>query len=160
MPNCNIGQNCNVLQNAVISSDVVLGSNVKAQNNVSIYTRVTCDEDVFLELSMVFTNVINPRSAINKKNEYMKTHVGKGAVIGANATIVCGYDRGKFAFISEGAVVTKEVPDYSLVVGNRSRQIGGMSECGQKLNFDKDGKAQCVESKEWYQIIDGKVIKR
>lgn len=143
----------------MISPDVVLGNNVKIQNNVSIYTGVTCDDDVFLGPSMVFTNVINPRSAINRKNEYMKTHVGRGASIGANATIVCGHDIGKFAFIGAGAVVTKRVPDYALVVGNPAKQIGWMSEYGQKLIFDKDGKAQCAESKEWYQIIDGKVKK-
>jgi UDP-2-acetamido-3-amino-2,3-dideoxy-glucuronate N-acetyltransferase len=159
MPNCNIGENCNIGQNVVISPEVVLGKNVKVQNNVSIYTGVSCDDDVFLGPSMVFTNVINPRSAINRKNEYMKTHVGKGASIGANATIVCGHDIGKFAFIGAGAVVTKEVPDYALVVGNPARQIGWMSEYGQRLSFDKDGKAQCGESKEWYHIIGGKVNK-
>lgn len=159
MPNCTLGENCNIGQNVVISPDVVLGNNVKIQNNVSIYTGVTCDDDVFLGPSMVFTNVINPRSAINRKNEYMKTHVGRGASIGANATIVCGHDIGKFAFIGAGAVVTKRVPDYALVVGNPAKQIGWMSEYGQKLIFDKDGKAQCAESKEWYQIIDGKVKK-
>ncbi|EIM77228.1 transferase hexapeptide repeat containing protein [Nitritalea halalkaliphila LW7] len=159
MSNCILGENCNIGQNVVISSDVVLGRNVKVQNNVSIYTGVTCDDDVFLGPSMVFTNVINPRSAINRKNEYMKTHVGRGASIGANATIVCGHDIGKFAFIGAGAVVTKHVPDYALVVGNPAKQIGWMSEFGQRLNFDTDGKAQCSESKEWYQLENNKVIK-
>ena len=159
MPSCVLGENCNIGQNVVISPDVVLGNNVKVQNNVSIYTGVTCDDDVFLGPSMVFTNVINPRSAVNRKNEYMKTHVGKGASIGANATIVCGHDIGKFAFIGAGAVVTKHVPDYALVVGNPARQIGWMSEYGQRLHFDEEGKAQCAESKEWYKINDKQVSK-
>ncbi len=159
MPNCRIGENCNIGQNVVISPDVILGDNVKVQNNVSIYTGVTCDDDVFLGPSMVFTNVINPRSAVNRKSEYMKTHVGKGASIGANATIVCGYDIGKFAFIGAGAVVTKHVPDYALVVGNPARQLGWMSEYGQRLHFDEERKAQCSESKEWYQIKDKQVSK-
>jgi UDP-2-acetamido-3-amino-2,3-dideoxy-glucuronate N-acetyltransferase len=159
MPNCTLGENCNIGQNVVISPDVVLGNNVKVQNNVSIYTGVTCDDDVFLGPSMVFTNVINPRSAVNRKSEYMKTHIGKGASIGANATIICGHDIGKFAFIGAGAVVTKHVPDYALVVGNPGRQIGWMSEYGLRLSFDKDGKAQCAESKEWYQVKDQQVIK-
>src|SRR3954471_15730926 len=139
MPHCVIGENCNIGQNVVISPEVVLGKNVKVQNNVSIYTGVTCGNDVFLGPSMVFTNVINPRSAVNRKSEYAKTHVGKGATIGANAAIVCGHDIGKFAFIGAGAVVTKTVPDYALVVGNPSRQIGWMSEYGHKLEFDKEG---------------------
>ncbi len=159
MPNCTIGENCNIGQNVVISPDVVLGNNVKVQNNVSIYTGVTCDDDVFLGPSMVFTNVINPRSAVNRKSEYIKTHVGKGASIGANATIVCGHDIGKFAFIGAGAVVTKDVPDYALVVGNPARQIGWMSEFGQRLRFDEEGKALCEESKEWYHIKENKVSK-
>ena len=159
MPNCTIGEKCNIGQNVVISPFVVLGNNVKVQNNVSIYTGVTCDDDVFLGPSMVFTNVINPRSAVNRRGEYMKTHVGKGASIVSNATIVCGNDIGKFAFVGEGAVVTKLVPDYALIVGNPARQIGWMSEYGQKLNFDKDRKAQCAESSEWYQIKDKQVIK-
>ena len=127
MPNCTLGENCNIGQNVVISPEVVLGKNVKVQNNVSIYTGVTCDDDVFLGPSMVFTNVINPRSAVNRKSEYAKTHVGKGASIGANATIVCGHDIGEFAFIGAGTVVTKTVPAFALVVGNPSRQIGWMS---------------------------------
>ena len=141
MPNCTLGEGCNIGQNVVISPQVVLGKNVKVQNNVSIYTGVTCDDDVFLGPSMVFTNVINPRSAVNRKNEYAKTHVGTGASIGANATIVCGHDIGKFAFIGAGAVVTKNIPDYALVIGNPARQTGWMSEFGHKLEFDKDGNA-------------------
>lgn len=159
MPNCTLGENCNIGQNVVISTDVVLGNNVKVQNNVSIYTGVTCDDDVFLGPSMVFTNVSNPRSAVNRKSEYIKTHVGKGASIGANATIVCGHDIGKFAFIGAGAVVTKHVLDYALVVGNPARQIGWMSEYGQRLHFDEESKAQCAESKEWYQIKDKQISK-
>jgi UDP-2-acetamido-3-amino-2,3-dideoxy-glucuronate N-acetyltransferase len=159
MTGCKIGNNCNIGQNVVISPDVELGNNVKVQNNVSIYTGVICDDDVFLGPSMVFTNVINPRSAVNRKNEYMKTRVGQGASIGANATIVCGHDIGKYAFIGAGAVVTKSVPDYALVVGNPARQIGWMSEYGQKLHFGNDAKAQCSESKEWYKLNGNQVIK-
>lgn len=159
MPNCRLGENCNIGQNVVISPDVILGKNVKVQNNVSIYTGVTCDDDVFLGPSMVFTNVINPRSAVNRKSEYLKTHVGKGASIGANATIVCGHNIGAFAFIGAGAVVTKEVLPYSLVVGNPARQKGWMSEYGHKLNFDKTGSALCPESGEKYHIENGIVNK-
>lgn len=159
MSNCKLGKNCNLGQNVVISPDVVLGSNVKAQNNISIYTGVTCDDDVFLGPSMVFTNVINPRSAVNRKSEYAKTHVGKGASIGANATIVCGHDIGKYAFIGAGAVVTKHVPDYALVVGNPSRQIGWMSEYGHRLEFDKDGSATCKESGQKYKL-ENNAVKR
>lgn len=159
MPGCVIGENCNIGQNVVISPEVILGRNVKIQNNVSIYTGVTCDDDVFLGPSMVFTNVINPRSAVNRKNEYAKTHVGKGASIGANATIVCGHDIGKYAFIGAGAVVTKNVPDYALVIGNPARQTGWMSEYGHKLKFDSTGKATCDESGEVYEIINGTVKK-
>lgn len=159
MPNCTLGENCNIGQNVVISPEVVLGRNVKVQNNVSIYTGVTCDEDVFLGPSMVFTNVINPRSAVNRKNEYAKTHVGKGASIGANATIVCGHDIGAFAFIGAGAVVTKNVPAYSLWVGNPAKQMGWMSEYGHRLAFDKDGIAICEESKEKYKLENGAVTK-
>ncbi|MBA3899082.1 MAG: N-acetyltransferase [Bacteroidetes bacterium] len=159
MPKCKIGKACNIGQNVVISPDVILGDNVKVQNNVSIYTGVTCDEDVFLGPSMVFTNVINPRSAINRKSEYSKTHVGKGASIGANATIVCGHDIGKFAFIGAGAVVTKTVSDYALVIGNPAKQTGWMSEFGHKLNFNEEGIAECPESKEKYKISEGKVSK-
>ncbi len=159
MPNCRIGQNCNLGQNVVISPYVILGNNVKVQNNVSIYTGVICEDDVFLGPSMVFTNVINPRSAINRKNEYAKTVVKKGASIGANATIICGHDIGKFAFIGAGAVVTKDVADYALVVGNPARQTGWMSEYGHKLKFDLKGLAECPESKERYQLKEGKVVK-
>jgi UDP-2-acetamido-3-amino-2,3-dideoxy-glucuronate N-acetyltransferase len=150
MSNCTIGENCNIGQNVVISPEVVLGNNVKVQNNVSIYTGVTCEDDVFLGPSMVFTNVTNPRSAVNRKNQYSKTHVGKGASIGANATIVCGHDIGEFAFIGAGAVVTKTVKSYALIVGNPGKQIGWMSEFGHRLNFDEKGLAECPESKEQY----------
>ncbi|MCK5781017.1 MAG: N-acetyltransferase [Flavobacteriales bacterium] len=159
MSNCVLGNNCNIGQNVVISPDVILGKNVKVQNNVSIYTGVTCDDDVFLGPSMVFTNVTNPRSAINRKGQYAKTHVGKGATIGANSTIVCGHDIGEYAFIGAGAVVTKNVLPYSLVVGNPSKQIGWMSEYGQKLIFDEDKLATCSESGEKYKLENGKVIK-
>ena len=159
MPNCKIGENCNLGQNVVISPEVVLGKNVKVQNNVSIYTGVTCEDDVFLGPSMVFTNVVNPRSAVNRKNQYAKTLVKKGASIGANATIVCGHDIGQFAFIGAGAVITKNVPDYALMVGNPARQTGWMSEYGHKLEFDALGEAVCPESGERYQIQDGVVRK-
>jgi UDP-2-acetamido-3-amino-2,3-dideoxy-glucuronate N-acetyltransferase len=159
MPNCVIGERCNVGQNVVISPEVVLGKNVKIQNNVSIYTGVTCDDDVFLGPSCVFTNVINPRSAVNRKAEYAKTHVGKGASIGANATIVCGHDIGAYAFIGAGAVVTKTVPAYALVVGNPARQLGWMSECGLRLHFDANGEATCPESNEKYRLSNGIVTK-
>jgi len=159
MPNCVLGENCNIGQNVVISPEVTLGRNVKVQNNVSIYTGVTCDDDVFLGPSMVFTNVINPRSAVNRKNEYAKTHVGRGASIGANATIVCGHNIGEFAFIGAGAVVTKHVPAYALLVGNPARQTGWMSEFGNKLEFDKDGIAICKESNEKYKLENGVVKK-
>ena len=157
MSNCTLGNNCNLGQNVVVSPGVVLGANVKVQNNVSIYTGVICDDDVFLGPSMVFTNVINPRSAVNRRNEYAKTHVGKGASIGANATIVCGHDIGKFAFIGAGAVVTKTVPDYALVVGNPSRQIGWMSEYGHRLEFNNDGIATCKESGQTYKLSNNQV---
>lgn len=159
MTSCVLGQNCNIGQNVVVSPKVILGNNVKVQNNVSIYEGVTCDDDVFLGPSMVFTNVINPRSAINRKHEYLKTHVGKGATIGANATIVCGHNIGKYAFIGAGAVVTKEVPDYALVVGNPARQTGWMSEYGHRLEFNNDGVAICKESGEQYKLEDNKVSK-
>lgn len=159
MPNCVIGENCNIGQNVVISPEVVLGRNVKVQNNVSIYTGVQCEDDVFLGPSMVFTNVINPRSAVNRKNQYAKTIVRKGASIGANATIVCGHDIGRYAFIGAGAVVTKTVPDYALVIGNPARQTGWMSEFGHKLQFDAAGKAACPESNEQYQLNNGVVTK-
>ncbi len=159
MTNCKIGDNCNIGQNVVVSPEVVLGKNVKVQNNVSIYTGVTCDDDVFLGPSMVFTNVINPRSAVNRKSEYLKTRVGKGATIGANATIVCGHDIGEFAFIGAGAVVTKEIPAYALVVGNPAKHIGWMSEFGQRLHFDEKGIAVCSESNEKYILKDKSVTK-
>ena len=159
MPGCKIGNNCNIGQNVVISPDVVLGDNVKVQNNVSIYTGVVCEDDVFLGPSMVFTNVINPRSAVNRRGQYSKTLVKKGASIGANATIVCGHDIGRFAFIGAGAVVTKEVLDYALVVGNPAKQTGWMSEYGHKLIFDEKGIAVCRESKEKYSFENGIVSK-
>jgi UDP-2-acetamido-3-amino-2,3-dideoxy-glucuronate N-acetyltransferase len=159
MSNCTLGEKCNIGQNVVISPEVVLGKNVKVQNNVSIYTGVTCDDDVFLGPSMVFTNVINPRSAVNRKNEYAKTHVGKGASIGANATIVCGHDIGEYAFIGAGAVVTKNVQPYSLWVGNPAKQMGWISEFGHRLKFDKEGIAICPESNEKYKLENGSVKK-
>ena len=159
MPNCTIGDNCTIGQNVVVSPDVILGNNVKVQNNVSIYTGVICEDDVFLGPSMVFTNVINPRSAVNRKNQYLKTTVKKGVSIGANATIVCGNDIGEFAFVGAGAVVVKEVLPYALVVGNPSKQIGWISEFGHRLNFNEEGVAECPESKECYKLNDNKVIK-
>ena len=159
MSNSTIGDGCNIGQNVVISPEVVLGKNVKVQNNVSIYTGVTCDDDVFLGPSMVFTNITNPRSAVNRRSQYEKTHVGKGATIGANATIVCGHDIGEFAFIGAGAVVTKTVEPYALVVGNPSRQIGWMSEFGHRLNFNENNEATCPESGEKYILENNKVRK-
>ena len=159
MPGCVIGEGCNIGQNVVISPDVKLGRNVKVQNNVSIYTGVECEDDVFLGPSMVFTNVINPRSAVNRRGEYLRTLVKTGASIGANATIVCGHDIGRFAFIGAGAVVTKEVADYALVVGNPARQTGWMSEFGHKLKFDANGEANCPESGEKYKLENGHVSK-
>jgi UDP-2-acetamido-3-amino-2,3-dideoxy-glucuronate N-acetyltransferase len=159
MPDCRIGENCNIGQNVVISPGVILGNNVKVQNNVSIYTGVTCEDDVFLGPSMVFTNVVNPRSAVNRRGQYAQTLVGKGASIGANATIVCGHDIGAFAFIGAGAVVTKNVPAYSLWVGNPARQVGWMSEFGHRLTFDKEGKAKCPESGEVYSLENNSVKK-
>jgi UDP-2-acetamido-3-amino-2,3-dideoxy-glucuronate N-acetyltransferase len=158
MPNCIIGEKCNIGQNVVVSPDVVLGNNVKVQNNVSLYTGVICADDVFLGPSCVFTNVMNPRSAVVRRDQYLSTHVGKGASIGANATIVCGNPIGEYAFIGAGTVVTKEVPPYALVVGNPARQIGWMSKFGHRLNFDENGFATCPESQEKYQKTDGKVI--
>jgi len=159
MPNCRIGANCNIGQNVVVSPEVVLGKNVKIQNNVSIYTGVICEDDVFLGPSMVFTNVNNPRSAVNRKNEYAKTTVKKGASIGANATIVCGHDIGEYAFIGAGAVVTKNIPNYALVMGNPAKQTGWMSEYGHKLNFDKKGEAVCPENGDKYLLKEGIVKK-
>lgn len=159
MPGCIIGNNCNIGQNVVISPKVVLGNNVRIQNNVSVYEGVICEDDVFLGPSMVFTNVINPRSAVSRKHEYLKTWVKKGASIGANATIVCGNEIGEYAFIGAGAVVTKPVPAYALVIGNPARQSGWMSEHGHKLKFDESGKAVCPESGQEYQLSNNKVTR-
>lgn len=159
MPECIIGENCNIGQNVVVSPKVILGNNVKVQNNVSIYTGVICEDDVFLGPSMVFTNVINPRSAVPRRDQYMTTIVKKGASIGANATIVCGHNIGQYAFVGAGAVVTKEVPDYALVVGNPARQIGWVSEYGHRLNFDENGIAICPESGQKYLLKNGKVTR-
>ena len=159
MSGCTIGEGCNIGQNVVVSPGVTLGKNVKVQNNVSIYTGVNCEDDVFLGPSMVFTNVINPRSAVNRRDEYMKTTVRKGASIGANATIVCGNDIGAYSFIGAGAVVVKEVKPYALVVGNPSRQIGWISEYGHRLEFDENGVAVCPESKEKYELKNNRVNK-
>lgn len=159
MSNCKIGRDCNLGQNVVVSPDVVLGNNVKVQNNVSIYTGVICEDNVFLGPSMVFTNVINPRSAINRRGQYARTTVKYGATIGANATIVCGNDIGRFAFIGAGAVVTKNVADYELVVGNPSRHAGWISEYGHKLIFDENKMAVCPESGERYTLKNGRVKK-
>jgi UDP-2-acetamido-3-amino-2,3-dideoxy-glucuronate N-acetyltransferase len=159
MSNCTMGERCNIGQNVVVSPEVVLGNNVKVQNNVSIYTGVTCDDDVFLGPSMVFTNVINPRSAIIRREQYAKTHVGKGASIGANATIVCGHDIGEYAFIGAGAVVTKNVLPFALVVGNPAKQIGWVGEYGHRLDFNENGIAVCHESKQEYKLENNSVIK-
>ena len=158
MPNCKIGEDCNIGQNVVISPEVVLGRNVKVQNNVSIYTGVTCEDDVFLGPSMVFTNVINPRSAIKRKDQYLKTVVKKGASIGANATIVCGHDIGEYAFVGAGAVVTKNVPDFALVIGNPAKQLGWVSIYGHRLTFDENNEATCPESKEKYKLIENNSV--
>ena len=162
MPNCRIGKKCNIGQNVVVSPEVVLGDNVKVQNNVSIYTGVTCEDDVFLGPSMVFTNVTNPRSAVNRRDQYAKTVVHKGATIGANATIVCGHDIGYYAFIGAGAVVTKHVPDYALVVGNPAQQIGWMSEFGEQLQLPMTGDAQaiCSETGVRYVLREGRLSKQ
>jgi UDP-2-acetamido-3-amino-2,3-dideoxy-glucuronate N-acetyltransferase len=157
MSNCTIGENCNLGQNVVVSPEVVLGNNVKVQNNVSIFTGVICGDDVFLGPSMVFTNVNNPRSAIIRKGQYLKTIVGKGATIGANATVICGHNIGEYAFIGAGSVVTKHVPPYALVVGNPAKQIGWMSEYGHRLKFDANGMAVCPESKQKYKKENDKV---
>lgn len=154
-----LGEKCNIGQNVVVSPGVTLGRNVKVQNNVSIYTGVTCCDDVFLGPSCVFTNVTNPRSAVNRHSQYAKTIVGKGATIGANSTIVCGHDIGEYAFIGAGAVVTKTIPPYALVVGNPARQIGWMSEYGHRLEFDEKGIAECPESHQIYQLKDNTVIR-
>ena len=159
MPNCEIGLKCNIGQNVVVSPDVKLGNNVKVQNNVSIYSGVICEDDVFLGPSMVFTNVTNPRSGVNRRGQYAKTTVKRGASIGANSTIVCGHDIGEFAFIGAGSVVTKDVLPFALVVGNPARQIGWMSEYGHRLEFDAEGFAICPESNSRYQLINNKVVK-
>lgn len=158
MTGCRLGENCNIGQNVVISPEVVLGNNVKVQNNVSIYTGVECEDDVFLGPSCVFTNVINPRSGVNRRGQYSKTCVKKGASIGANATIVCGNDIGQYAFIGAGAVVTKEIPNYALVVGNPAKQIGWMSEFGHRLEFN-NGTAKCEESGETY-LLENNIVKK
>lgn len=158
MPGCIIGEGCNIGQNVVVSPGVKLGRNVKVQNNVSLYTGVECADDVFLGPSCVFTNVTNPRSAVNRRDQYARTHVGKGASIGANATIVCGHDIGEYAFIGAGAVVTKTVPAYALVVGNPARRTGWMSEFGHKLTFT-DGKAICPESGQHYALENDRVTR-
>ncbi len=159
MPNCKIAENCNIGQNVVISPEVILGKNCKVQNNVSIYTGVICEDDVFLGPSMVFTNVSNPRSAVNRRANYEKTLVQRGATIGANATIVCGNTIGAYAFIGAGAVITKDVASYALVVGNPARQIGWMSTYGHRLGFDKKGMATCPESGVTYELKNGIVKK-
>lgn len=159
MTGCVIGQNCNIGQNVVVFPKVVLGKNVRVQNNVSIYEGVICEDDVFLGPSMVFTNVINPRSAVSRKREFQRTIVKRGASIGANATIICGHDIGEYAFIGAGAVVTKEVVPYSLVVGNPAKHVGWMSEYGIKLNFDKNDRAVCQESKQEY-VLENNRVKR
>jgi len=159
MSACVIGQNCNIGQNVVVSPGVVLGNNVKIQNNVSVYTGVKCEDDVFLGPSMVFTNVVNPRSSVNRRGQYVETLVKKGVTIGANATIVCGYPIGEYAFIGAGAVVTKEVAPYALVIGNPAKQVGWMSEYGHKLEFNENGEAICPESNEKYKLENNKVIK-
>lgn len=159
MKNCELGENCNIGQNVVVSPEVKLGNNVKVQNNVSIYTGVICEDDVFLGPSMVFTNIVNPRSAVVRRGDYVRTVVKKGASIGANATIVCGHDIGEYAFIGAGAVVTKEVAPYALVIGNPARHVGWMSEYGHRLKFDEEGLAVCPESGEKYKLENEKLRK-
>jgi len=159
MAGCKIGAGCNIGQNVVVSPKVFLGKNVRVQNNVSIYEGVICEDDVFLGPSMVFTNVINPRSAVSRKHEYMKTYVRKGASIGANATIVCGNEIGEYAFIGAGAVITKPVPAYALIVGNPGKQIGWMSEYGHRLHFNEQGFASCEKSEKKY-ILQDNVVKK
>ncbi|BDS15254.1 acyltransferase [Aureispira anguillae] len=159
MPNCCIGERCNIGQNVVVSPDVILGNNVKVQNNVSIYTGVICEDDVFLGPSMVFTNVINPRSAVVRRGQYRSTLVKKGASIGANATIICGNTIGEFALVGAGAVVTKDIAPYALVVGNPSKQVGWVSEYGHRLAFDKNNLAHCPESQQVYQLENEQVTR-
>ena len=159
MPNCNIGVNCTIGQNVVIFPKVVLGNNVKVQNNVSVYTGVECEDDVFLGPSMVFTNIVNPRSAVSRKDKFVKTLVKKGATIGANATIICGNTLGEFCIIGAGSVVTKAVSDYALIVGNPGKQIGWVSQYGHRLNFDQRGEATCEESGQEYRLSENGVIR-
>ncbi|MEQ8554295.1 MAG: acyltransferase [Cyclobacteriaceae bacterium] len=159
MKGCRIGNNCNLGQNVVVSPSVVLGNNVKVQNNVSIYTGVECEDDVFLGPSMVFTNVVNPRSAVNRKDEFRKTLVKRGASIGANSTIVCGNSIGEFALVGAGAVITREVKPFALVVGNPARQVGWVSENGIKLSFDREGYATCPEKGDKYRLLNEQVNK-
>ena len=154
MSGCQIGENCNIGQNVVVSPGVVLGANCKVQNNVSIYTGVRCADDVFLGPSMVFTNVINPRSAVSRKDEYRDTYIGRGASVGANATIVCGHSLGEYCLIGAGSVVTKDVPAFALMVGNPARCVGWVSRHGEKLHFDAVGFATCPATGEHYQLID------
>lgn len=158
MPKAVLGKDCKLGQNVFVANNVQLGDNVKVQNNVSIYEGVTCEDDVFLGPSMVFTNVLNPRSGVNRRGQYLKTRVGKGATIGANATIVCGNDIGEYAFIAAGAVVTKYVPPYALVMGTPGRQVGWMSRFGHRLSFDESGKARCPESQEEYQLVEDQLL--
>ena len=157
MQGCTIGHDCTIGQNVVVSPDVVIGNRVKIQNNVSVYTGVVCEDDVFLGPSCVFTNVINPRSAISRKHQFQSTYVEKGATVGANATIICGRRIGKYAMVGAGAVVTKDVSPYALVVGNPARQTGWVSEYGHRLNFDGKGTAVCPESGKMYHLRDGKI---
>ena len=159
MTDCTIGEKCNLGQNVVVSPHVVLGNNIKIQNNVSVYSGVECEDDVFLGPSMVFTNIVNPRSAVNRRGQYVKTLVKKGASIGANATIICGKTLGKYCLIGAGAVVTKEVPNYALIVGNPGKQIGWVSEYGHRLNFNENGRAACAESGQEYQLKDNQVTR-
>jgi len=157
MKNCKIGQDCNIGQNVVVSPHVVLGNNVKVQNNVSIYTGVVCEDDVFLGPSMVFTNVTNPRSHVNRKEEFKQTIVKKGASIGANATIVCGNEIGNYAMVGAGAVIIRDVPPYALVVGNPARQIGWISQYGNRLDFNEEGIAMCLDTNIYYRLLGNKV---
>lgn len=159
MSGCKMGEKCNIGQNVVVSPGVILGNNVKVQNNVSIYEGVTCDDDVFLGPSMVFTNVVNPRSAVNRRGQYSRTHVGKGVSIGANATIVCGHDIGEYAFIGAGTVVTKTILPYALIVGNPGKQVGWMSEYGHRLHFNESRIAVCPESAQEYELKNQKVTR-
>ena len=159
MKNAKLGENCNLGQNIMVAPEVVLGNNVKVQNNVSIYTGVSCEDNVFIGPSVVFTNIINPRSAINRRNKYVKTRIGKGASIGANATIICGNNIGEFALVGAGSVITKEVKPYALVVGNPGRQIGWVSEYGHRLEFNSGHVAICKESKQEYNLKNNSVVK-